>query len=107
MYLTHTSKTESTPWGNRGAARRGTPWGGPPAEGPRGGEGAPAEGPGGGGAGGGVPETVSLINNWDEQRNRKPEKTQKTKIRLVIYNVFLTFSPKSENDPMVDTHIMV
>ena len=31
---------------------------------------------------------------------------QKTKIWLVIYNNF-SFLPKSESDPVVDTHILV
>ena len=41
---------------------------------------------GGWGEGRGVPKMVSLINNKNKQRNRKSEKTPKTKIRLVIYN---------------------
>ena len=35
-----------------------------------------------------VPETVSLINNYNKQRNRKSEKPPKTKIWLIIYNDF-------------------
>ena len=49
---------------------------------------------------------VSSMNDQKEQRNRKSEKTRKTKIRLVCYHDF-SFLPKSENDPMVDTHILV
>ena len=69
----------------------------------------PTEGPGWGasegGGKGGVPRMASLINNYNKQINRKSEKTQKTKIRLVVYNVFFTFSHEGENEHMVDTHI--
>ena len=37
---------------------------------------------------------VSLLNNQDKQRNRKSEKTPKTKIRLLIYNEFSLFYEK-------------
>ena len=55
---------------------------------------------------GAVLKTVSLINNENKQRNRKSEKNPKTKSRLVIYNGF-SFLQKSDNDPRVNTHIMV
>ena len=40
-------------------------------------------------------EMLSSMNSSNKQRNRKWEKTQKPKIRLVIYNVFSLFYQKS------------
>ena len=51
-----------------------------------------------------------MINLHRQELNHrishKSEKILKTKIRLVVYYEF-QFSTKSENDPMVNTHILV
>ena len=79
---------------------------GVPAEGPRVG-GAPAKGPGGGrGGGGGVSKWFSLEKNKINRENGNQRKQNKNKLRFIIYNT-CSFLPKSENDYMVNTHILV
>ena len=57
--------------------------------------------------GGPPPKMLSSINNPDEQRNTKSQKTQTTKSRHLFYHIVFTILPTSENDPMADTHILV
>ena len=60
---------------------------------------ATAVGPGGGGGQNVIHDTLLRY-----KRERKFEKTQTTKIRLVVYND-LSCVHKNANDPMVGTHI--
>ena len=63
--------------------------------------------PGGEGRGGAspLPQILSSMNDYNELINPKPEKTKKQHDSTNMLQCFFTILRKSENDPMVDTHI--